>query len=97
VAPDEQQRLAASHEYRLLDAPAEDELEAVVRGAATVAGVPTATLNLIDVHRRRLTTMRFTSGVSPRSRPTYRRPRRRVFEMFAAGGGTAISITLPGA
>lgn len=33
----ELQRLAALYEYRLLDAPAGDELEAVVRVAAIVA------------------------------------------------------------
>lgn len=40
----ERQRPAALHEHRLLDAPADDELEAVVRVAAMVAGGPTATL-----------------------------------------------------
>jgi hypothetical protein len=42
VTAHEEQRLAALHEYRLLDAPAGDELEAVVRVAARVAGVPAA-------------------------------------------------------
>ena len=64
----EQRRLAALHEYRLLDAPAGDELEAVVRVAAAVAGVPTATLNLIDENRQcQLTTTGFEGGDSPRS------------------------------
>jgi signal transduction histidine kinase len=64
----EQQRLAALHEYRLLDAPAGDELEAVVRVAAMVAGVPTATLNLIDENRQcQLTTTGFDGGVSDRA------------------------------
>ncbi|WP_269748409.1 sensor histidine kinase [Actinoplanes awajinensis] len=64
----EQWRLAALHEYRLLDSPAGDELEAVVRVAATVAGVPTATLNLIDEHRQcQLTTVGFEGGDSARS------------------------------
>ncbi|GAA2896619.1 hypothetical protein Acy02nite_61110 [Actinoplanes cyaneus] len=64
----EQRRLAALHEYRLLDSPAGDELEAVVRVAATVAGVPTATLNLIDENRQcQLTTVGFTGGDSARS------------------------------
>ncbi|GAA2701322.1 sensor histidine kinase [Actinoplanes palleronii] len=64
----EQWRLAALHEYRLLDSPAGDELEAVVRVAATVAGVPTATLNLIDEHRQcQLTTVGFQGGDSARS------------------------------
>jgi hypothetical protein len=48
VTTHERERLAALHEYRLLDAPAGDELEAVVRVAASICGVPTATLNLID-------------------------------------------------
>jgi signal transduction histidine kinase len=64
----EQQRLAALHEYRLLDAPAGDELEAVVRVAAMVAGVPTATLNLIDENRQcQLTTVGFEGGDSART------------------------------
>ena len=64
----EQERLAALHEYRLLDAPADDELEAVVRVAAMVAGVPTATLNLIDEHRQcQLTTAGFQGADSPRT------------------------------
>jgi signal transduction histidine kinase len=68
VVSDEQQRLAALHEYRVLDAPAGDELEAVVRVAAMVAGVPAATLNLIDEHRQcQLTTAGFTGGDSPRA------------------------------
>ena len=63
----EQRRLAALHEYRLLDAPADDELEAVVRVAAMVAGVPTATLNLIDENRQcQLTTTGFVGGDSTR-------------------------------
>ena len=63
----EQQRLAALHEYSLLDAPADDELEAVVRVAAMVAGVPTATLNLIDENRQcQLTTTGFEGGDSTR-------------------------------
>jgi len=68
VSAQERERLAALHEYRLLDAPADDELEAVVRVAAMVAGVPTATLNLIDENRQcQLTTTGFTGGDSPRS------------------------------
>ncbi|MCA2211763.1 PAS domain S-box protein [Jidongwangia harbinensis] len=64
----EQQRLAALHEYRLLDAPADDELEAAVRVAALVAGVPTATLNLIDEHRQcQLTTVGFDGADSART------------------------------
>ncbi|WP_306216049.1 sensor histidine kinase [Actinoplanes sp. RD1] len=64
----ERARLRALHEYQLLDRPAGDELEAVVRVAAAVAGVPTATLNLIDENRQcQLTTTGFTGGDSPRS------------------------------
>ena len=63
----EQQRLAVLHEYGLLDTPAGDELEAVVRVAAEVADVPTATLNLIDEHRQcQLTTFGFDGADSPR-------------------------------
>ena len=68
MTPQERRRLAALHEYRLLDAPAGDELEAVVRVAATVAGVPTATLNLIDENRQcQLTTTGFAGGISART------------------------------
>ncbi|HWS31411.1 MAG TPA: HAMP domain-containing sensor histidine kinase [Actinoplanes sp.] len=64
----EPDRLAALHEYRLLDTPSDDELNAVVRVAAMVAGVPTATLNLIDEHRQcQLTTTGFEGGDSARS------------------------------
>jgi signal transduction histidine kinase len=64
----ERLRLAALHEYRLLDSPAGDELEAVVRVAATVARVPHATLNLIDENRQcQLTTVGFEGGDSDRS------------------------------
>ena len=63
----ERGRLAALHEYDLLDAPAGDELDAVVRVAAMVAGVPTATLNLIDEHRQcQLTTVGFDGADSDR-------------------------------
>jgi signal transduction histidine kinase len=52
----------------MLDQPADDELEAVVRVAAAVAGVPTATLNLIDENRQcQLTTTGFDGGDSARS------------------------------
>jgi signal transduction histidine kinase len=68
VGPNEQQRLAALHEYRVLDAPADDELEAVVRVAAMVAGVPTATLNLIDEHRQcQLTSTGFAGSNTARA------------------------------
>ncbi|HWS38868.1 MAG TPA: ATP-binding protein [Actinoplanes sp.] len=51
VEPDserEQRRVRELREYHLLDTPPAAELEAVVRVAAAVAGVPTATLNLLD-------------------------------------------------
>jgi hypothetical protein len=51
VTSHEQERPAALHESRLFDAPVGDELEALARVAALVAGVPTATLNLIDGDR----------------------------------------------
>ena len=41
-------RVAALAEHRLLSGEADPALEAVVRLAAAVAGVPTATLNLVD-------------------------------------------------
>ncbi|MEU4240136.1 ATP-binding protein [Actinoplanes sp. NPDC026619] len=64
----EQERIAALHEYRLLDLPAGDELEAVVRVAAMVAGVPNATLNLIDENRQcQLTSFGFEGGISARA------------------------------
>jgi diguanylate cyclase (GGDEF)-like protein len=69
IAPGrEQLRLAALHDYRLVDAPAGSELEAVVRVAALLAGVPTATLNILDDRRQsQLTTTGFVGGESPRS------------------------------
>ncbi|GAA0565480.1 hypothetical protein GCM10010172_56270 [Paractinoplanes ferrugineus] len=64
----EQERIAALHEYGLLDLPAGDELEAVVRVAALVAGVPNATLNLIDENRQcQLTSFGFEGGISARA------------------------------
>ncbi|WP_308121336.1 sensor histidine kinase [Paractinoplanes bogorensis] len=68
TAAHEQRRLAALHEYELLDTPAGDELEAVVRVAALVAGVPNATLNLIDESRQcQLTTHGFEGSDTARS------------------------------
>ncbi|WP_307834836.1 GAF domain-containing sensor histidine kinase [Paractinoplanes lichenicola] len=65
---DEERRLAVLHEYCVLDAPADEELTTVVRVAALVAGVPTATLNLIDESRQcQLTTYGFEGGNSARS------------------------------
>ena len=60
--------MAALHALGLLDAPADDELQAVVRVAAMVAGVPTATLNLIAEDRQcQLVTTGFAGGDSPRT------------------------------
>lgn len=68
TAAHEQRRLAALHEYGVLDTPAGDELEAVVRVAAVVAGVPFATLNLIDENRQcQLTTTGFEGSDTARS------------------------------
>lgn len=61
-------RLAALHGYALLDAPADPELDAVVRIAAAIAGVPTATVNLIDTHRQcQLSAVGFTGADSDRA------------------------------
>jgi signal transduction histidine kinase len=60
-------RLAALHGYGLLDAPADPELDAVVRIAAALAGVPCATINLIDTHRQcQLSAVGFTAADSDR-------------------------------
>jgi signal transduction histidine kinase len=57
----EQRRVAVLREYHLLDTPPAAELQAVVRVAATVAGVPAATLNLLDdVKQYQLATAGFT-------------------------------------
>ncbi|MBF5082958.1 GAF domain-containing protein [Quadrisphaera sp. INWT6] len=64
----EEQRLVALHLLGLLDAPADDELQAVVRVAAAVAGVPFATLNLIDADRQcQLTSTGFEGSTSARA------------------------------
>lgn len=63
----EEDRLAALHEYCLLDQPADDELSAVIRVAAMVADVGHATLNLIDENRQcQLTTYGFAGCDSDR-------------------------------
>lgn len=63
---DEGLRLAALREYRLLDGPADAELAAVVRVAAAVAGVPTATVNLLEADRQcQLVTTGFEGRDSP--------------------------------
>ena len=61
-------RLAALARYDLPDLPAEPELQAIMRIAATVAGVPTATLNLLDDSVQcQYVTEGFDGGSSPRS------------------------------
>jgi signal transduction histidine kinase len=56
----ERRRVAVLREYHLLDTPPAAELEAVTRVAAAVAGVPYATLNLLDdVKQHQLTTVGF--------------------------------------
>ncbi|GAA2510603.1 sensor histidine kinase [Pilimelia columellifera] len=65
---DDPARIAELHEYGLLDAPADRELEAVLRAAAAVAGVSTATINLIDATRQcQITTVGFQGADSPRA------------------------------
>jgi signal transduction histidine kinase/CheY-like chemotaxis protein len=67
VTPEEQ-RLAALRRYDLPDLPAEPELEAIMRIAATVAGVPTSTINLLDSTLQcQYVTAGFEGGNSPRS------------------------------
>ncbi|WP_336921327.1 sensor domain-containing diguanylate cyclase [Aquipuribacter sp. SD81] len=64
----ERARLEELHGYGVLDTPASAELEAVVRLAADVAGVPTATLNLLDASRQcQLTTVGFDGADSARA------------------------------
>ncbi|MEV6302724.1 ATP-binding protein [Actinoplanes sp. NPDC051861] len=64
----EQRRLAVLHAYQVLDTPPQAELQAVVRIAAAVAGVRTASLNLIDANRQcQLTTVGFPGRDCDRS------------------------------
>ncbi|CAA9394021.1 MAG: hypothetical protein AVDCRST_MAG35-546 [uncultured Quadrisphaera sp.] len=64
----ERARVAALLEHRLLDRPADPELDAVVRLATVVTGLPMATLNLIDSDRQcQLVTAGFTGADSARS------------------------------
>ncbi|GAA0311877.1 sensor histidine kinase [Kineococcus aurantiacus] len=63
----EAQRVAALRGYGLLDRPGDPELDAVVRIAASLAGVPTATVNLIDAHRQcQLSAVGFRGAASDR-------------------------------
>ncbi|MET0425508.1 MAG: ATP-binding protein [Actinoplanes sp.] len=64
----ESARIRALHEYDVLDSPADDELAAVVRVAAMIADVPTATLNLIDESRQcQLTSVGFEGSITDRA------------------------------
>lgn len=61
-------RVAVLHGYRVLDTPTDPELDAVVRLAAAVTGVTTATVNLIDTSRQcQLGATGFAGTTSPRS------------------------------
>src|SRR4051794_18270422 len=61
-------RVAALAEYELLDRPADAELQALVRVAAAVADVPTATLNLIDSeYQCQLAAVGFEGRSTPRA------------------------------
>lgn len=63
----EDARLSALVDYDLIDAPVEAEVTALVRAAAAVAGVPTATLNIIDSTQQcQLTTVGFDGGSTAR-------------------------------
>jgi len=52
VPDDEKERLAALHRYRVLDQPAAEDLDAIVRIAAHLTGTPFAVINLIDADRQ---------------------------------------------
>ena len=65
---DEEARVAALRRYHAPDAPPEPELQAVLRTAATVAGVPTVTINLFDdVVQENYATVGFDGSTCPRS------------------------------
>jgi signal transduction histidine kinase len=64
----ESRRVAALREYGLLDRTAPPEIEALVRVAAQIAGVPTAAVNLIDeTWQCAVAPVGFAGGRSPRS------------------------------
>jgi PAS domain S-box-containing protein len=48
----ERQRLAALAQYRILDTPAEGPFDDIVRIAASICGVPMASITLVDDHRQ---------------------------------------------
>ncbi len=65
---DEDRRVAALREYGLLDRVAPPEIEALVRVAAQLAGVPTAAVNLIDDSWQcAVAPVGFAGGRTPRS------------------------------
>ncbi|WP_432548610.1 diguanylate cyclase domain-containing protein [Kineococcus sp. SYSU DK004] len=67
-AHDQVAEVSEHERYDALDRPAGDELDAVVRAAAVVAGVPTATLNLFDGTRMcQVSTVGFRGVDSPLS------------------------------
>ena len=87
----ERQRPAALHEYRPLDAPADDGLVAVVPVAAMVAGVPTGTLDPIDENRRcRPVTTGFTGADIAR-----RDPMCAVRQGHGLGTLSVVTVTVP--
>lgn len=68
MAVSELRRLAVLQECDLLGRPVEGELSGLVRVAAAVAGVPTASLNLLDETRQcQLTTVGFEGRTTPRA------------------------------
>ncbi|MCA9661669.1 MAG: response regulator [Myxococcales bacterium] len=65
---DEAARVAALRRYCRMDAPAEPELEGILRTVATVAGVSTATINLLDDEVQvNYVTLGFDGGSCPKS------------------------------
>ncbi|KAA6432841.1 GAF domain-containing sensor histidine kinase [Agrococcus sediminis] len=60
-------RRDAIHEYRVLSTPAGSDLEALVELAATICGVPTAVINIIDEeHQHQVASIGFEPGVCAR-------------------------------
>lgn len=67
TATTEAARLVTLLDYVALDAPAGPELDAVVRLAASVAGVPTATVSILDGHlQHQLATVGFAGRARAR-------------------------------